>query len=97
MLFIIKLYTNIRIFLKYTFESDTLSRSIKTALVVGSILAAINHGQDILSGQLSWHWLVPMLVTYLVPFSVATFGQVQGKRQRDKLHSIDVKPSQADH
>ncbi len=90
---VFKLYTSIRIFLKYTFEGDTLLRSIKTALVVGSILAAINHGQDILSGQLSWHWLVPMLVTYLVPFSVATFGQVQGKRQRDKLHSMEVKPS----
>jgi hypothetical protein len=94
--FIFKLYTSIRVFLKYTFEGDTLSRSIKIALVVGSILATINHVQDILSGQLSWHWIVPMLVTYLVPFSTATFGQVQGKRQRDKLHSMVVQPSQAD-
>ncbi len=92
MSFIFKLYTSIRIFLEYTFEGDTLSRSIKTALVVGSILGAINHGQDILSGQFSWHWVIPLLVTYLVPFSVATFGQVQGKRQRDRLHSMEVKP-----
>ncbi|MEO8970837.1 MAG: nitrate/nitrite transporter NrtS [Ktedonobacteraceae bacterium] len=91
--FIFNLYTNICIFLKYTFEGDTLSRSIKTALVVGSILGAINHGQDILSGQLSWHWIIPLLVTYLVPFSVTTFGQVQGKRQRDRLHSMEMKPS----
>lgn len=28
-----------------------------------------------------------MLVTYLVPFSVATYGQVQGKRQRDRLQA----------
>jgi hypothetical protein len=93
MLFIFKLYNNIRVFLKYTFEGDTLSRSIKTALVVGSILGEINHGQDILSGRFSWHWIIPLLVTYLVPFSVATFGQVQGKRQRDKLHSMEVKSS----
>lgn len=90
---IFKPYTNIRIFLKYSFEGDTLSRSIKTALVVGSILGVINHGQDILSGPFSWHWVIPLLVTYLVPFSVATFGQVQGKRQRDRLHSMELKPS----
>lgn len=26
-----------------------------------------------------------MLITYLVPFMVATYGQVQGKRQRDAM------------
>ena len=56
---------------------------MKTALVVGTILALINHGQDLLTGQFSLHWVIPMLVTYLVPFSVATYGQAQGKRQRD--------------
>jgi hypothetical protein len=30
--------------------------------------------------------MLPMLITYLVPFSVATYGQVQGKRQRDRLN-----------
>jgi hypothetical protein len=55
MSFICKVYASIHVFLKYIFEGDTLSRSIKTALVVGSILGAINHGQDILSGQFSWH------------------------------------------
>jgi hypothetical protein len=51
---------------------------LKTALVVGTILALINHEQDLLSGQFSWQWVIPMLVTYLVPFSVATHGQAQG-------------------
>ncbi len=74
-------------YLTYCLERDTLLRSCKTALVVGSILAVINHGQEMLSGQLSPRWIVPMLVTYLVPFSVATFGQVQGKRQRDRAYS----------
>jgi len=72
-----------RIFFAYCLERDTLLRPIKTALVVGTILALINHRQDLLAGQFSWHWVIPMLVTYLVPFSVATYGQVQGKRQRD--------------
>ena len=76
-----------RTILAYCIERDTLARSIKTALVVGSILALINHGQDFLSGQFSLHWIIPMLLTYLVPFVVATYGQVQGKRQRDALQS----------
>lgn len=77
-----------RTIIAYCIESDTIVRSIKTALVVGTILAIINHGLDILSGQFSPRWIVPMLITYLVPFCVATFGQVQGKRQRDRLRNM---------
>lgn len=74
-----------RTIIVYCTEPDTLLRSIKTALVVGTILALINHEQDLLTGQFSLRWIIPMLVTYLVPFVVATYGQVQGKRQRDRL------------
>lgn len=77
----------LRTIFAYCTERDTLVRSIKTALVVGTILALINHGQDVLSGQFSPRWIIPMLVTYLVPFVVATYGQVQGKRQRDALQA----------
>lgn len=71
--------------LAYCLERDTLIHSARTALLVGTILALINHGADMLAGQLSARWVVPMLITYLVPFSVATYGQVHGKRQRDAL------------
>ena len=76
---------SVRSFVAYCLERDTLLRSLRTALVVGSILALINHWQQLFSGRVSLDWLAPMLLTYLVPFSVATYGQVQGKRQRDKL------------
>jgi hypothetical protein len=75
----------VRGILAYCLEHDTLAHSVRTALLVGTILAIINHGMDILSGQISARWIVPMLVTYLVPFSVTTYGQVHGKRQRDAL------------
>src|SRR5450759_532250 len=80
--------TDLRTLLAYCTERDTLMRSIKTALVVGTILALINHWMDILSGQFSPRWIVPMLITYLVPFMVATYGQVQGKRQHDALSKV---------
>lgn len=74
-----------RAILAYILERDTILRSIRTALVVGSVLALINHGQQMLSGHFSPEWVVPMLITYLVPFTVATYSQIQGKRQRDRL------------
>ena len=77
--------SELRTLLAYCLERDTLVRSTKTSLVVGTILALINHGQQLLSGRFSPAWVIPMLLTYLVPFSVATYGQVQGKRQRDRL------------
>lgn len=78
-------FAGLRTFVAYCIERDTLLRSIRTALVVGTILALINHGQDLFAGQFSWHWAAPMLITYLVPFAVATYGQVKGKQQRDAL------------
>jgi hypothetical protein len=79
----------LRTLLAYCVERDTLARSVKTALVVGTILALINHGQQLLAGRFSADWMVPMAITYLVPFSVATYGQVQGKRQRDRLRAAE--------
>jgi hypothetical protein len=72
------------IFVSYSLERDTLIRSTKTALVVGTVLGLINHGQALLTGHFTVEHIGPLLLTYLVPFSVATYGQIQGKRQRDQ-------------
>lgn len=69
----------------YSLESDTIICSFRAALIIGTLLGLINHGQALLSGQFTPSELVPLLVTYLVPFCVTTYGQVQGKRQRDRL------------
>jgi hypothetical protein len=73
-----------RTFIRYGVELDTVLRALKTALVVGTILALINHGQHLFTGQFSGSWVIPALLTYLVPFTVATYGQMQGKQQRDQ-------------
>jgi hypothetical protein len=75
---------NWQIFVSYGLERDTLIRSTKTALVVGTVLGLINHGPALLAGRFTVEHLGPLLLTYLVPFSVATYGQIQGKRQRDQ-------------
>ncbi len=51
-----------------------LRRSVRAALVVGTLLTALNQGDLLLQGIFPpalW-WKVPL--TYLVPFLVATYG-----------------------
>jgi len=65
-------------FLQLALRDGTPRKAALTALVVGSVLAMINHGDTILSGQ-----PVPLgkiLLTYVVPYCVATWGAVTGKR-----------------
>ncbi len=73
----------------YCLERPTLLFSIKMALVVGTLLAVINHGQAIFTGHFTSDRLLPMLLTYCVPFSVSMYSQIQGKRQRDHLQAGD--------
>ena len=69
--------------LSYCLEPDSLRFSLKTALIVGTILAIINHGYAIVTGHFTAGELYPLLLTYCVPFTVSMISQVQGKRQRD--------------
>jgi hypothetical protein len=78
---------NKRSIIAYCLERDTLLFAMKLALVVGTILALINHGQAIISGHFTFDQLLPMLITYCVPFSVSMYSQVQGKRERDRLYA----------
>ncbi len=57
-----------------------LRRSLLTALVVGTILVAINQGTVIAGGKLppALYWKVPL--TYAVPFCVATWGALVNSR-----------------
>jgi hypothetical protein len=76
-----------RSIISYCLERATLLFALKLALVVGTILALINHGQAIFTGHLTFDQLIPMLITYCVPFSVSMYSQVQGKRERDRLYA----------
>lgn len=56
----------------------TPKKAIFTALVVGTLLTAINHGDVILSGLVPPAWKV--ILTYCVPYCVTTWGAITGKR-----------------
>jgi hypothetical protein len=61
-------------------QRSLLRRSGLTALVVGSVLTAINQGTLIVAGDVprSLLWKVPL--TYLVPFCVSTWGALVNAR-----------------
>ncbi len=49
-----------------------LHRSLKVALIVGTLLNLINQGDRLFgAGDIDW---VKLVLTFLVPFCVATFG-----------------------
>ena len=61
---------------------DILRRSVRVALVVGTLLAIINHGERLLAIDLDAVSLVKIGLTYFVPFAVATWSAVQTARSR---------------
>ena len=56
-------------------DAPLARRSARVAIVVGSILVALNQGDQLLAGTFpfvtAW-WKLPL--TYLVPFCVSTYG-----------------------
>ncbi len=63
-----------------TFSGPILKRSLVVALVVGTILNAINQGPEIVSGQPVVIWKLAM--TFCVPFCVASYGAYSALRSR---------------
>ena len=53
-------------------ERDTVSRALKVAAVVGTILVAINQGDLLVRGQWPPTW--KLLLTYCVPYCVSTYS-----------------------
>jgi hypothetical protein len=64
-----------------TFASSSIRRSLTVAVVIGTILNLINQGPEIFSG----HWPIwwKLILTYFVPFAVASYGSYAAFRSAD--------------
>jgi hypothetical protein len=69
-------------FLALASRPDIVARSLRVALIVGTLLALINHGNRILAMDLDPAALLKILLTYLVPYGVSTWASVQTARGR---------------
>ncbi len=56
----------------------TPKKALATALVVGTILTGINHGDAIVAGE--FPPAVKVILTYMTPYCVTTWGAITGKR-----------------
>ena len=63
---------NLRIALPIFFSKPVTVRAAKVAVIVGVILAFINHGGVILSGNITAECWVKMLLTCFVPYTVSS-------------------------
>ena len=64
-------------FFKLAVSRQVVPRALKVALIVGTILALINHGEKILALSLSSQDVYKVLLTYLVPYGVSTWSAVR--------------------
>jgi hypothetical protein len=63
-------------FLSVAVRNDVVRRALGYAVLVGTILIAINYGDVILAGEVSPRDLLKMLVTICVPYCVSTASSV---------------------
>lgn len=59
-------------------------RALKYALIVGTLLILINHGDAILRGEVSIDRLLRMGLTTLVPYAVSTLSSVEALRSAER-------------
>lgn len=64
--------------LKRTFGRPTLRRSLIVAALIGTVLNLINQGDAFLNGASVVLW--KLLLTYFVPFAVASYGSYAALR-----------------
>ena len=66
---------------RLVFRRETHLRALKIALVVGTILAVINHGDAILEASMTTTAWVKVLLTFCVPYGVSWYSAVQAERR----------------
>jgi len=67
--------------LQLALRRDVVLRAARVALLVGTILALINHGDRLMYGGMEANEYLKIFLTYFVPYSVSTFSSVQTIRK----------------
>lgn len=56
----------------------------RTALVIGTVLTLINQGDVYLEGHITWLLAAKTVLTYCVPYGVATYGALSVAKVQDE-------------
>jgi len=66
---------------KLATQLSVVRRGIAYAIIVGTVLITINHGDAIVKGDISSTRLLKMVLTAVVPYLVSTFSSVGAMRK----------------
>jgi len=69
---------------KIAFRAEVVKRSAKTSLIVGTLLAFINHGDALLAFDMPIDRIIKMALTYLVPYLVSTSASIGAIQHHEK-------------
>ena len=75
-------------FLQQLKDPICVGRAIRVSLLVGTLLALINHFDAILSLHLTFEDILKILLTYLVPFGVSAYSSAM-QAMSDKTNKKD--------
>ncbi len=74
-------------FIKAALLNEFVFMALKISLIVGSILALINHGDTIFEGTLTLANVCQIILTFLVPYCVSTYSSIKAIQRHIKQYS----------
>jgi hypothetical protein len=69
-------------FLSIALTQEVIIVALKMALIVGTILGLINHGNGLIEGTLTSTQVLQIIITYSVPYCVSTYSSVKAIQKR---------------
>ena len=78
-----KTLNSLKLWIQDARHPDIVLRSLRVALIVGTLLVLINQGNNLLNGALlaELAWKIPL--TYCVPYMVSTYASVDAMRRTE--------------
>lgn len=70
-------------FLRYWFQVETVRRALTVATIVAPILVLINHGEALLSLDVTPRLVGKMILTFVVPYAVSSYSSARALLQAD--------------
>lgn len=62
--------------LEIILRRDVIRRSSRVALLVGTVLVLINHGDALITARLTTIDIVKIIMTYCIPYCISTYASV---------------------
>ena len=73
-------------------DPSVMKRAAKVALIVGVVIALINHGDRMMNGGMDGMAWLKCALTFLVPYCVSTYSSVQAIRDRARQPVTSTSP-----